>query len=431
MIQQATYSDGSRTATIKIERVDTWVEDPDSIVNFPGIVELEGDLLFLPYSRSRHGAEHETDDPARAAVSHDAGATWSEVPRDSLMATPDPRSGEMQPLSAWSLGYLRDGTIVGIDHSPQSVHDKVYDRAAGHLHEQYQEENPAFRLHRWRRDGTAIESSNFSVAGMPWERASYQAYASILELDDGDLLAALEWVSMLPESEWTYDGRGRAWKYLFGVFIIRSSDGGKTWEFVTKFDPAEVKPTYGISDRGGRRGLRRGRPGAVAQRRPPLRDAQRVILAVVPVALVRRRTDVVDTDQRGLASGQAASPSAAQRSGGLRIRARRLRPSTGHARDAEPGRQRRALGGAVLLPHGSRMLLHLDHAEGRQAARDLFALRLHARLWHAPAADSANSTRRAGRLSGVTVRYLSPVARSLGRDCPAESQPEGRATGPS
>ena len=249
MIQQATYSDGSRTATIKVERVDTWVEDPDSIVNFPGIVELEGDLLFLPYSRSRHGAEHETDDPARAAVSHDAGATWSEVPRDSLMAAPDPRSGEMQPLSAWSLGYLRDGTIVGIDHSPQSVHDKIYDRAAGHLHEQYQEENPAFRLHRWRRDGTAIESSNFSVAGMPWERASYQAYASILELDDGDLLAALEWVSMLPESEWTYDGRGRAWKYLFGVFIIRSSDGGKSWEFVTKFDPAEVKPTYGISDR--------------------------------------------------------------------------------------------------------------------------------------------------------------------------------------
>ena len=42
MITEATYSRNGRTATIQVERIDTWVEDTKSIVNFPGIVELDG-----------------------------------------------------------------------------------------------------------------------------------------------------------------------------------------------------------------------------------------------------------------------------------------------------------------------------------------------------------------------------------------------------
>ncbi len=71
MIRQATYTDGSRTATITLERIDTWLEATDSIVNFPGLVELEGDRLYMTYHYGRHGG-HE---PLRAVISDDGGAT--------------------------------------------------------------------------------------------------------------------------------------------------------------------------------------------------------------------------------------------------------------------------------------------------------------------------------------------------------------------
>ena len=59
----------------------------------------------------------------------------------------------------------------------------------------------------------------------------------------------MEWVELLPEERWRHEAHGRVWKYLFGVFIVRSGDGGRTWDYVTQFDPNEVKPVYGISDR--------------------------------------------------------------------------------------------------------------------------------------------------------------------------------------
>ena len=60
MISQARYSDGIRSATVTLERIDTWIEDTESIVNFPGILELDGRLV-LYHARSRHGAEHIAD----------------------------------------------------------------------------------------------------------------------------------------------------------------------------------------------------------------------------------------------------------------------------------------------------------------------------------------------------------------------------------
>ena len=84
---------------------------------------------------------------------------------------------------------------------------------------------------------------------MPWGRASYQVYSTILELAGGDLLAAMEWAKILPESEWIRRPNGSVWRYRFGVFIVRSSDGGRSWVLVEEFDPEKIKPVYGISDR--------------------------------------------------------------------------------------------------------------------------------------------------------------------------------------
>ena len=254
MIKQATYTDGSRTATIKVERIDTWLEDTESNISHPGVVELDGDRLFMTIHRARHGTEARLAasgvDPYPAFISEDAGAAWHEAPPDFPLITRDARTGlANENFDSGAFGYLRDGTIGRIDHCTQLYHETGYDPDKGHYHEQFQEEDPTFRWHRWERDGTPIESFTFKVSGIPWQRASYQSYARLLELDDGDLLTALEWAVILPREQWTVGSRGRPWKYRFGVFIVRSSDRGRSWDFVTVFDPEEVKPAYGIGDR--------------------------------------------------------------------------------------------------------------------------------------------------------------------------------------
>ena len=257
MIKQATYTDGTRTATITLERVDTWLEADETVINFPGVVELDGDRLFMTIHWSRHGDEGRTGvEPYRAYLSDNAGATWSEAPRDFPMISRDARTGWMnENWDSGAYGPLRDGTIARIDHNTQIHHETGYDRARGHMHEQFQQDDPTFRWHRFARDGSRIEHWAFKVRGIPWGRASYQCYSSILELDDGDLLTALEWVTLLPEAEQWVDTRGRRRKFRFGTFIVRSADRGRTWDYVTNFDPAEVKPVYGVHDRSVEEGL--------------------------------------------------------------------------------------------------------------------------------------------------------------------------------
>ena len=247
MISQARYSDGTRSATVTLERIDTWIEDTESIVNFPGILELDGRLV-LYHARSRHGAEHTADeDPNRIMESYDDGETWQPAPDDFPLAFHDPLTGRQIDAFGGSIGYLSDGTIVHIGHNTQLQHDVGYDGA--HMHDRFQQDDPTFRFQRASNDGQMLETIKFKVSGMPWGRRSYQVYSPILEMDDGDLLAAMEWVKILPEAQWRRQASGRIWKYLFGVFIVRSGDGGHTWEYVAQFDPDEVKPVYGISDR--------------------------------------------------------------------------------------------------------------------------------------------------------------------------------------
>lgn len=250
MIKRASYSYGARTATITLERIDTWMDVDETVINFPGVVELDGDRLFLTIHWSRHGDEGRGGvEPFRAYLSEDAGATWSEAPRDFPMISRDSRSGWMNEnwdSGAW--GHLQDGSIARIDHNTQIHHERGHDPTTGNMHEHFQQDTPAFRWHRFAPDGARLEQWTFQVPDLPWARASYQCYSSILELDGGDLLTALEWVTLLPESERWRDSGGRERKFRFGTFIVRSSDCGRTWKYVTKFDPAEVRPVYGVHD---------------------------------------------------------------------------------------------------------------------------------------------------------------------------------------
>ena len=41
MLRQAVYERNGRSASITVERIDTWFETSDSVINFPGLVELD------------------------------------------------------------------------------------------------------------------------------------------------------------------------------------------------------------------------------------------------------------------------------------------------------------------------------------------------------------------------------------------------------
>lgn len=246
MLRQATYERNGRTASISVERIDTWFETSDSVINFPGLVELEGDHMFLSYHWGRHGG-HE---PLQVAVSDDAGATWREAPDDHPMVYIHPDTGRQGiEFASGVLGYPRDDTIVYIDHDTVELAERWKDRTSGSYHEVGQVESPTFLWRRWSKAGEPLEKHTFKVRDLPFERASYQSYSSLIELDNGDYLTALEWVDLLPADQWSTDTRGRIRKTRIGVFIVRSSDQGYTWDFVHKFDAGELKPVYGHADR--------------------------------------------------------------------------------------------------------------------------------------------------------------------------------------
>ena len=234
MIESATYSDGRRTATLSVERIDTWQEDTEVILNFPHVVELADNCLFMRFSRSQHAIADE--EPHRDAFSTDDGESWG-----------DPPPG--MEFGGGSLGYLRDGTIMRLEHSTVEANRRTWDKHAGPFHLAMQEDDPTFLVRTWRSNGEPIESLEFKIDGLPWKTASYQTYAKILDLDDGSLLAAMEAQVGPPRmtDEIRDDGRHR-WAITMTTFIVRSRDRGRTWDFVTAFRPEELNLVYGGGD---------------------------------------------------------------------------------------------------------------------------------------------------------------------------------------
>ena len=241
MIESATYTDGDRTATLSVERIDTWQEDTEVILNFPHVVELADNCLFMRFSRSQHAIADV--EPKRDVFSTDDGETWGEPPPN-------------MDFGGGSLGYLRDGTIMRLEHNTVEANRRTWDKHVGPFHLVMQEDDPTFRLGTWRSNGDPIDSTEFKIDGLPWETASYQTYAKILDLDDGSLLAAMEAQVGPPRKtdQIRDDGRHR-WEITMTTFIVRSRDRGQTWDFVTAFRPEELNLVYGGGDRPVDEGL--------------------------------------------------------------------------------------------------------------------------------------------------------------------------------
>ena len=236
MLSQAIYSHGGRRVTISVERVDTWIEDTGSIINFPGLVELGGDRFYMSYHRGRHGGV----EPLRAVISDDAGETWSDAPADYPLIMRRADNGQnYQDFASGLLGYLRDGSTARIDTYPREYLERTYDRSMGPFHDVMRADRPHFIWQRWVGDAQIIETHEFEVQDLPWTSSGYENYGTIVELDDGALMAPFLATPLKPGSSET-----RA-----HVALVHSTDRGQTWRCAHVFDPDLSATVYGIVDR--------------------------------------------------------------------------------------------------------------------------------------------------------------------------------------
>ena len=211
MLQQAAYTNGHRTLTASVERHEVLLKSEEPL-NFPRIIELEGDRLVLAYGRGRHGG----DETRHAAFSEDGGKTWADFPPDS------PWSDNVQTSGV--LGYLVDGTIAYVDVFP--LETAAWTRDQGPWFDQ-RIENPTWRLRRFSKSADLLEDTAFHVLGLPWKATAYYCYGDLLHLENGDLLIAL--------GAQTPDRKEPG--VCVTTFFARSTDGGTTFEFLCAIDP--------------------------------------------------------------------------------------------------------------------------------------------------------------------------------------------------
>jgi len=214
MLIGAVYSDKEIKATVNVERIDVLIKSEKEILNFPGIIELEGNNLALVYGRGRHGGKESRP----AAFSYDFGKTWVDAPPEAPISDNVQNSG--------NLGYLSDGTIGYIDNFPKEWLYIDPSLSSGIPWFNYKIEDPTFRFRRFSKKADLIEETSFKVKGIPWKSAAYVTYGRILELKDGTLLTTFLAV---------VDHREPGNRMNIRNMIARSEDNGKTFEYVHDF----------------------------------------------------------------------------------------------------------------------------------------------------------------------------------------------------
>ena len=394
MLTTATYARDGRRATISLERIDTFLEYTDTIVNFPGIIELDGDRLVLSANHARHG--NVEGEPVRTFLSEDGGATWTPLWFDSHFMDAHPLTGEnLLTFASGIHGYMRDGTITRIDSNQADLERRVWNRREGPLHAILQTADHSFRWRRWSKTGEPLENRLTTLRNVPWETGSYENYSKILDFGDGELLTAIGVLAGAPPRLPGVDRRGRAhYNMRFSAAIIRSHDNGETWEVGTAFHPWEHEQVYGLNDRPVDEGFDENDLEIAANGDLVLIMRSGSYSPLFPDALNRRWRDLERAGKRGLARRKAAAPSPPGWRAGVHPRAA---AATGIRRVTHVILSLDGAGhhweSAVRLPHRTGMLLYVHDGQERSAARGVLTLRFHARNGHQSASFAAHSAR--------------------------------------
>jgi len=221
MLKKAVYVDKDIKVKVEVESIDVLIKSEEYIINFPRIVQLEGEKLVLAYGPGMHGSKVKGTTNA-AALSDDFGKTWTPVSGDS------PWMDNVQ--SSGILGYMKDGTIAYIDVTSIEGRAKKYKSEEGvvlhnvNWHIFHRVEDPTFRLRWFSKRGELSDVTYFKIKGLPFKVASYEFYGTLLELGDGSLLTGFNYCTAVPEETGSYEG---------GVAVCRSTDGGQSFEFLS------------------------------------------------------------------------------------------------------------------------------------------------------------------------------------------------------
>jgi hypothetical protein len=220
-IKEAVYSDGKYNVKVSVERTDVLIKPEGEEPSFPGLIEFTGKLI-LPSHRSRP-TEKESAYRAVSALSTDGGKTWKDLPSSSPFSDFE---------NSGLYGYLRDGSFLYMDTFPLEAKHQSDEWGAGGYHVTQRVKNPSFQLRRFSKSGELTDTLHAKVVNLPWQEASYELYGSIVQLENGDLLAPFQCHIQAPKKE----DNGK-YAYAFSVFIARSTDGGKTFKYEWTFDP--------------------------------------------------------------------------------------------------------------------------------------------------------------------------------------------------
>ncbi len=211
---------------MKVERIDVLIKSKKEVVDFPCAFKFANNTLVLTF----HRGQHYGDPPERpvAAISRDWGNTWADLPQDNPLSDSVENSG--------LVGEMHDGSIIYVDTFPKEA-PFSWDPKYLPYHAKRMTTKQTWRVRRFAADTKLAEEWEMHLQGQPWadKPVTYELYGSILELPDGDWLAPFL-VHREPYRIETVNGK-RHGIVTATVMIGRSSDHGRTFKYVTHFDP--------------------------------------------------------------------------------------------------------------------------------------------------------------------------------------------------
>ena len=214
MLKKAIYESEAGRLSVELERIDLLIKSENEIVNFPRIVELEGQKLILPYGRGRHGG----DASRLSALSEDGGQTWADCPKNS------PWNDNVQ--TSGILGYLKGETIAYIDVFPLEMGNWKGFKSPWYRN---YVADPSWRMRRFSKAGDLLKDTAFHVSDLPWKEAAYYCYGDLLDFGDGELFTALS--AQVPGEE------SETGSIRITTFFARSHDNGESFTYVAHVPP--------------------------------------------------------------------------------------------------------------------------------------------------------------------------------------------------